>query len=144
MDKCIREIHHSLPYLSLAITIYIYIYIYIYIWYKKVLVAGVLKNYEVCNWLFLLVSIQFLSFLFVCLLKLQWKEWQKERQRYFSTQFLFSWFTTFWVEEFVLEPVEIAVLLGQAVRRTSIIILTNCESLVSSLRGLRISHVWVW
>ena len=42
------------------------------------------------------------------------------------------------------EPVEIAVLVSRGVREISGIILANCESFVSSTRGLRMRHVCLW
>ena len=98
----------------------------------KIVWNGVLENYDVSN-----LSL-FTSF---CLLKQQRKKWPKERQGYFSTQFLFSGFSTILWWECFYEPVEITVPLGQGVIEISGIILVNCESSVSSIRGLWVRHV---
>ena len=57
---------------------------------------------------------------------------------------LFSKFTTILWSECFPEPVEIAVFTSRDVGRISRIILKNCESLVSSIGGLRVHHVRLW
>ena len=66
---------------------------------------------------------------------------RKETVILLNAIFIFGIFDYFVEWNVFPEPVEIAMLLGRGIKEISGINLANCESLVSSIRGLRVRYV---